>query len=464
MELLDLEQVKRAVMVCVLANRPVGLWGIPGIGKSSILFQIAQQLLRKLYDFNTSSIEASDIGGIPFVVDSHTEAGVTRWIEYMIARGLLPFDTDEKCIILLDEFDRATPQVHAVFQRILLTGEINGHRISPNARWVLAGNGVSDIYTTPLSEALRNRFCHLYIDHTAPGSLDSWLSWASEVRTETVDGVEVELGPRVHPMVQGFIKAHPGNLTAPAVGGSVSRRQIEELAAARPRSWEAVSQVVELLEVMKVKKPDFKTNDILPAIVAGMVGSIATHEFLSFCELYLNAPSIEEILAHPDTAAVPTNVDILYSLNRALNFQARRGRDVAEAVAIYGLRWEDEPREFLFAELLKAQPAVATTEAYRKWNDTRLKDANKASGRDDVDRSMIPAILATLKDATPLPDSDLWVNIVRFQGGSGVYKLSQNRKDKFWACSCRGWINSGASRHCKHLADLGSIIRQPVTN
>ena len=48
------------------AHTPVMVWGPPGVGKSQIIAQIAEQHEVPLIDIRTSQIEPTDLRGIPF--------------------------------------------------------------------------------------------------------------------------------------------------------------------------------------------------------------------------------------------------------------------------------------------------------------------------------------------------------------------------------------------------------------
>ena len=54
-------------------HTPVMIWGPPGIGKSQIVAQIAQQHSVPLLDIRLSQMEPSDLRGIPFRVDKFVE-------------------------------------------------------------------------------------------------------------------------------------------------------------------------------------------------------------------------------------------------------------------------------------------------------------------------------------------------------------------------------------------------------
>lgn len=65
---------------------------------------------------------------------------------------------------------------------------------------------------------------------------------------------------------------------------------------------------------------------------------------------------------------------------------------------------------------------------------------------------MLPAI--QISAGVALPDNDQWQNRFTVKSGSSnrLYTIAQNKKNRYWGCSCPGWK---AHRHCKHLDALG---------
>jgi len=53
-----------------------------------------------------------------------------------------------------------------------------------------------------------------------------------------------------------------------------------------------------------------------------------------------------------------------------------------------------------------------------------------------------------------LPDTDQWQHRfnVKSESSNRLYVISQNKKGRYWGCSCPGWK---AHRTCKHLSALG---------
>src|SRR5260221_2894464 len=114
MQFISLEQAERAIVTCFVADIPPAIWGSVGIGKSSVIKQIASKLGYRLIDFRLSDKEPSDLGGIPYPQDG-------KLVYLMQAR--IPFTKfigEEKIVFLMDEFDRARLDVQTAALQILL--------------------------------------------------------------------------------------------------------------------------------------------------------------------------------------------------------------------------------------------------------------------------------------------------------------------------------------------------------
>ncbi len=337
---LNLEQISRALVLAFIADVPMAIVGRPGIGKSGIVYQVAEapKVPYKMYDFNLSDKSPGDVGGIPFPVNG-------KQLEFLIASGLIPFDSDEKSILFLDELDRAPIDVQNMAQRIIRERTVNGHTLSKNCRIVCAMNGTSDMYTNDLSEAMRNRMCFVYAEAESQGALDSWLNWAE--------------GHDVSPMMMGFAKFNPNVWSTPR-----SSKPIEELAVATPRSFTDYADRL----LTAADAVNFKTNDLLPAIVAGCVGKTAAAVLLEYRRIYLTCPTIEQVVQDPDNAPLVDDPGVRFAFTLALTNAAEGKRETAAAVARYGLRWEHEDAAYLYKRLVDKEPSVITTPAYTKWN------------------------------------------------------------------------------------------------
>ena len=59
-------EAKLALEHCIKLQRPIMMWGAPGIGKSDIVKQIADSQKREVIDIRLPLWEPTDIKGIPY--------------------------------------------------------------------------------------------------------------------------------------------------------------------------------------------------------------------------------------------------------------------------------------------------------------------------------------------------------------------------------------------------------------
>ena len=62
---MDIETVKGVVLLCRNADVTLFMWGRHGIGKSSLVAQLASALEIGMIDLRCSQMEASDLKGLP---------------------------------------------------------------------------------------------------------------------------------------------------------------------------------------------------------------------------------------------------------------------------------------------------------------------------------------------------------------------------------------------------------------
>ena len=139
------------------------LWGPPGIGKSSIVADVASKNDLQLVDLRLSQLAPTDLRGLPVA-----ENGVSRWFP----PEFLP--TSGQGILFLDEINMAPPAMQGIAQQLILDRQVGSYRVPEGWFIWAAGNRKSDraaVFEMP--SALANRFIHLDL---VP-DFDSFKAW-----------------------------------------------------------------------------------------------------------------------------------------------------------------------------------------------------------------------------------------------------------------------------------------------
>lgn len=150
------------------------LWARHGIGKSSVMRQIAAEIGYRVLDLRLAQKEAIDITGMLYTfADPELKMSVTanhppQWFADALKKG--------KVILFLDEFNMARREVmNAVFE-LVLDRKLNNVALPDSVIIVCAGNPEEgDRYdVTPMSESLVDRLLHIKVEP----NVDGWLEYA----------------------------------------------------------------------------------------------------------------------------------------------------------------------------------------------------------------------------------------------------------------------------------------------
>jgi hypothetical protein len=286
------EQARRAILTSFKAQRPVFLWGPPGIGKSEVVEQIARDLNGHMIDLRMAQMEPTDIRGIPYF---NRDNGKMDWAP--------PIDLPDEelasqypiVILFLDEMNSAAPAVQAAGYQLILNRRVGKYVLPRNVVIVAAGNRESDkgvTYRMPMP--LANRFLHIEMrpDFT------SWQTWA-------VDNM-------IHRDVVSYLSFAKQDLYD--FDSKSSSR-----AFATPRSWVFVSDLL--------KNENDMDDDTLFTLVAGAVGEGLAAKFKAHRKIVDRLPEPTDILEGRVTDLEIKEVSAMYSLVISMCYEMKDGVD-----------------------------------------------------------------------------------------------------------------------------------------
>lgn len=259
----------------------VMIWGPPGIGKSSVVAQAAEDHTMRLIDVRLSQLAPTDLRGLP-VPDN----GVARWYppEFLPREG--------RGVLFLDELNMAPPAVQGIAQQLILDRRVGSYEVPEGWYIWAAGNRKEDrasVFDMPAP--LANRFLHLEVQP----DFESFKRYA------------IERG--LHEQIVAFLSYRPVLL---------HKLDTQRVAWPSPRSWAMANQL------------HLAGLGIEPA-----VGGPTAEEFRAFVAIYDRLQSLDDILAgQGKSQSFPNEPSLRYALTVGLSL---RVTTVEQALAAF--RW-----------------------------------------------------------------------------------------------------------------------------
>ncbi|AGF53583.1 sll7029 (plasmid) [Synechocystis sp. PCC 6803] len=225
------------------------IWGPPGIGKSSIVAQIAEEGKLRFIDLRLSQLAPTDLRGLPVAIPTSKtkpQTGTSAWYP----PEFLP--KDGAGILFLDELNMAPPAMQGVAQQLILDRRVGSYEVPTDWFIWAAGNRKEDrasVFEMPAP--LANRFLHLDVQP----DFESFKQYALE--------------QKYHEQVIAFLSFRPG---------LIHKLDLQRPAWPSPRSW-AIANGLHQVNL-----------DVSPAVGEGCAA-----EFSAFVQLYKDLPDLEAI-------------------------------------------------------------------------------------------------------------------------------------------------------------------------
>ena len=152
----------------VNARYPVLLRGRHGIGKSTVVYQLAKERGLPVVERRASQMTEGDLLGLPKV-----EGKVTTWL----APEWLHKACNEPCLLFLDEVDRATLEVRQGIFELCDSRKIAGSTLHPDTLIFAAVNGGDHGAQYQVGEMDPAELDRYTVFDVEP-SVEDWLNWA----------------------------------------------------------------------------------------------------------------------------------------------------------------------------------------------------------------------------------------------------------------------------------------------
>lgn len=284
-----------------LRQRATMLWGSRGVGKSSIVHQVAAHHGVPLTDLRLTTLEPVDIRG---AIYADERQGRTVWFP----PEFLPGPEEPAGILFLDELTAADPRLQVSAYSLILDRRAGNYRLPEGWMVVAAGNAsFHGAVSHDMGTALADRMFHLHVQ----ASVEAFLAYA----------IEHGLAPEV----MAYLKVRPDRLDDTA-----AQLEGDHLVGASPRGWEDVSRVLQAP----------LSDEARQVLVRGRIGAANAAEFFGVLrELRAGADVLALLAAEPGAATaalLPRTLEGLYGLVYGLLGAATSDATMARALAIVG--------------------------------------------------------------------------------------------------------------------------------
>ena len=321
------KNISKSLDKLITAQIPVFVWGSPGIGKSSIIKQIATDKGLEFVDLRLSLLDPTDLKGIPFFDQENNEA---VWA----SPNFLPKNPDSKGILFLDEINTAPPSVQASAYQLVLDRKVGDYELPSGWSIVAAGNHESDrgvVYRMP--PPLANRFVHLSMEV----SFEDWKAWAYS------NGIDSSIIAFLHYDESKLFEFDPSK---------------NQKSFPTPRSWEYVHKIL--------------SSNIEPTllmdIISGAVGSESAIAFMSFRKVMHRLPDIASLLKGDDVE-VEHDSQVLFALIAGMisNMKQEETKEKIDNALKFSLTLPKEFSVMLVKDMQQNKINVESSNVWEEW-------------------------------------------------------------------------------------------------
>lgn len=268
--------------------------GNHGIGKSAVVYQIAEDLGLPVMERRLSQMSEGDMIGLPWqetlgqaVTDTAIDTGRVVALAGLVGISQTSIDKDykvtsfappdwlAKCaerpyVIFLDELNRATPEVMQAAFQLVLDRRVGSLRVHPECRIYAAINVAASYQVNEMDPALLDRFAVVDLEPT----VEDWLEWAR--------------GPgKIHQLMIDFISQHNSHLEI----GAKDKGTPGTINPSR-RSWARLDVCLQRNDLYA----EANVNDpIFFQVGASLIGTASSGAFQKFC-ITNNVLTAEDVL------------------------------------------------------------------------------------------------------------------------------------------------------------------------
>lgn len=234
--------------------------GDHGIGKSESVYQFGKHNNFHVEPLFLSHQEVADLIGIPTMERDSSNYALTTWSKPIwLHRMEEAAKNGQRCVLFLDELNRAQTEVRQAALQLVLDKQIHEHRLPKTVvngvafdTFVVAAVNPSDGFyqVDELDPALLDRFLHFKLHVNA----DSWIEWA--------------VANNIHKTIISYISNSKDKLYVKDENASIFPT---------PRSWAKLSELL-----ISYENKNLDNHALLYNLIAGKIGHTVGAQFQTY--------------------------------------------------------------------------------------------------------------------------------------------------------------------------------------
>jgi len=330
-------ETRNFAIECLQAGRVPFIQSSPGMGKSAMVRSIAKEYNLKLIDHRLSTSTPEDLSGLPTFTEVEWEGEKVRKASFA-PFDIFPIESTPEpkgyngWLLFLDEFNSASKTVQAAAYKLILDRMVGQHKLHEKVYVVAAGNLTTDrAIVNPLSTAMQSRVIHIEM------MLDK-----DEFLQDVVMGLNWD--HRIYAFLT-YQKDYIHDF----------RPDHNDKTFCCPRTWEFMNSLLEV-------NPE--VNDKRTKLFAGTITSGVATSFVTFCNIYTNLPSIEDIIRNPEQVPLPNGADVRYAISSSL--MSKVTEENFKPLAEFMNRMSSEFRIMFYRGLLTKNPEFRNNPDFKK--------------------------------------------------------------------------------------------------
>lgn len=306
----------------------------PGVGKSSILKMLEQDMGSDDYDFIYVDCPVKDMMDIAASIPNHQ----SKSLEYYVS-SLFKLGNGKKKVIMLDEFMKAPKLLQVIFTRMMLERTVGDEPLPEGSIVFGTSNNASDGVGDSMLAHAANRVC--LVNMRKPKA-EEWNEWASAHGIARPIRAWAAMNPKAF---RSYLDPDQQDNEYIFKPSSTAKSFVS------PRSLAKASVIV--------SNKDHITENALATALAGTIGESAARSMAAFIALEGKLVSFKDVIAAPTKVAVPDEVSAQVMMMFEAVDYIESQTDLTSYMEFVERIKSSEVQSIFFTMMMRSKPRVA---------------------------------------------------------------------------------------------------------